>query len=312
MQNPKQPYRYYSSYSSARPIPLKQRQQSTHRRRYLLPVLALTSLVFVATLVVRGFHHEATAEVKAAVSPPAVTLPTVDEASLNSQINQLVAAHPELDMAVSIRDLTTNKQYDYGLTDASFVAASTAKLVTASLYLHQVEQGTASLTDTMGGQTAQEALRLMIEDSDNSAWAALNGFLTHEALLGYAKNLGLNSYNPDTNLISPADLSVFLGQLYQHKLLNNDHTNLLLSYMKQANETQYIAAAIPNGIKLYHKAGYLADRAHDAAIVDNGKRPFTLIIFTKAKNGTVYDQQVGANLMHQITGIALKVLTSSP
>jgi beta-lactamase class A len=217
MQNQKQPYRYYSSYSSVRPVAVAA-VAVPNRRLQILPVVIAALIIFGVSLALRTLHHPARAEVKAAATQAVSSLPSippVDEAALAAQINRIIASHPTLDMAISLNDVTNGKQYNYGLSDAGFIAASTGKIVTASLFLHQVEQGQESLTASLNGKSSQEELRLMIEESDNDAWAALNHELTHGSLLSYARSLGLKSYDPETNLISPADLSSFLGQLYQ-------------------------------------------------------------------------------------------------
>jgi hypothetical protein len=59
-------------------------------------------------------------------------------------------------------------------------------------------------------------------------------------------------------------------------------------------------ASIPAGVKVYHKAGWLDDRVHDAAIIDNGKHPYVLVIFTKDISGD-YNAAIGHKIYADIT-----------
>jgi beta-lactamase class A len=70
--------------------------------------------------------------------------------------------------------------------------------------------------------------------------------------------------------------------------------------MAQAKEVEFITNTVPSGIKIYHKPGYLADRVHDAAIIDDGKRPYVLVIFSKSRS-TGYNMTQGSTLFKQIT-----------
>jgi beta-lactamase class A len=233
----------------------------------------------------------------------------INQTLMASQINQAIHSS-NLETGVSVIDTTTNARYDYGLGDTQYIAASTTKLLSAALFLHDVEQGQASLSQPLGGSSAQDEMQKMITISDDDAWVDFNNLLGHPALGSYAQNLGMKSYDPDNNTITPDDLALFLTRLYQGKLLNPKHTNLLLGYMANADYPQYIGGAIPAGVKFYHKIGYLDDRIMDAAIIDNGKRPYVLVIFTKDPSGTYYNQTAGQQVFHGITTSTLKAFSS--
>jgi len=72
----------------------------------------------------------------------------------------------------------------------------------------------------------------------------------------------MSNYHSEGNTGSPSDIAVLLEKLYTNELLNSGNTRRLLSYMQNASESQYIPTAVPEGSKVYHKAGYLQDRAH--------------------------------------------------
>src|SRR6204780_3453169 len=163
----------------------------------------------------------------------------INQTVMASQINQDINAS-DLETGVSIIDLTNNQRYDYGLGDTQYIAASTTKVLSASLFLHDVELGQDSLSQPLGGSTAQAEMQKMIVVSDDTAWEDFNDLLGHPALLAYAQSLGMKSYDPDNNLINSDDLATLLADLYQGKLLDSQHTNLLLGYMAQADYAQYI------------------------------------------------------------------------
>ncbi len=258
-----------------------------------------------------GTNNLPTNKVSAASAAPVIARPRASQASLTAmsqKINEVIARYPGVQIAVSVTDLNTGSSYDYGVS-AGYLAASTAKLLTATLYLQDVENGSHSLQETVGNYTASYQLQQMIEQSDNDAWVAFNGELGHEALQAWATKLGLTSYDADTNILSSKDVALLLTKLYQHKLLNTDHTKLLLSYMQNANETQYIESSVPANVKVYHKAGWLSDRVHDAAIIDDGKNPYVLVIFSKTAGD--YDTQAGQDIFHTITDATVTTFIKS-
>ncbi|MEK7152937.1 MAG: serine hydrolase [Patescibacteria group bacterium] len=225
--------------------------------------------------------------------------------SLNDQvmgaaIQALLGENADLEMSISIVDLQNNDSYHYGDTD-SYMAASISKLLTATLFLHKVELGQATLAEMIGVGTARSQLEKLIVESDNTAWHALNAKLTLGSLQEYAKTIGMRSYDVAANTVSSDDIASLLSKLARGKLLDNHNTDFLLSLMHQANMRNYIVAGISEGATAYHKTGYLADRVHDAAIIKKGDRSYVLVIFSKASGN--YDFGRGATLFGNITAV---------
>jgi len=236
---------------------------------------------------------------------------TVNEQGL-AAIESLVSQNADLDMSVALTDLQTGKTYHYG-DDASYTAASVGKLITAATFLNNVEKGTASLNDPVGGTTAQEEIRLMLVKSDNTAWKNMENTVHFSGQQAYAESIGINSYTASTNTISSSDIALLLTKLSSGKLFNDEHTQLVLGYMQQANYRQYIVAAIPSDVTVYHKVGFLEDRLHDAAIIKKGDRSYVLVIFSKSTGN--YDFNRGATLFGSITQSSLQAFlgqTSQP
>lgn len=223
----------------------------------------------------------------------------LDHTKMANEINAVINEYPSMDIGVSWVDIKTSESGDYGV-QVPFVAASTAKLLTAMAFMHEVEIGNASLNDAVGSRTAQTALEAMIVKSDNDAWNDFNNsVLSHDELAAYAQKIGLTEYDPDKNTITPTSLAKLLSNFYQKRLLNEQHTQMLLSYMQRAELVPYISDAAPTGVKVYHKPGYLKDRVHDATIIDNGDRPYVLIIFTKSRMGA-YNTTAGIDVFTRI------------
>lgn len=233
--------------------------------------------------------------------PKNETQKELDHTQMAAEINAVISEYPGMDIGVSWVDIKTGQTGNYGVQNP-FVAASTAKLLTAIAFLRDVENGTNSLDEMVGSRSAKDALEAMIVRSDNQAWADFNtSVLSHQELATYASSIGLTNYDPDRNTITPADLARLLSDLYQHRLINKQHTTLLLSYMERAYEApvQFIPNLAPSGVKVYHKPGYLTDRLHDAAIIDNGTRPYVLIVFSKSRSG-VYNSTAGTDVFTRI------------
>lgn len=224
-------------------------------------------------------------------------------AELAPKIDGIISDYPNMDVSVALIDVNSGSLLRYG-TDESFDAASTSKILTAISYLRLVEEEEAHLSDDIGGLPASRQLQKLIEDSDQAAWQELNGRLGHDRLWADATMIGLSGYNPNDNTILASDIAVLLRRLYTGQLLNAEHTGLLLGYMNKADETEYIVEAIPKEAKVFHKAGWLSDRFHDAAVIDNGKRPYALVIFSRTPGQ--YNSRQGKQLFHKITAVTVE------
>jgi beta-lactamase class A len=217
------------------------------------------------------------------------------------QVNALLAANPADTIGVATYSASDGSQV-YGTT-APFDGASDGKLLTAADYLHHVEQGTATLQQNIDGQTAEYWLKLMLVNSDDTAWAELNGYLTHDDLAAYASSIGFTNYDPNVNTFMASDVARLLDKLYTGQLLNNADRSLMLGYLEQANYRQYIVPAVPKGDTVYHKIGLDVDEVNDAAIITSDQKYIVLVIFTNG-NGT-YNWPARAQLMQAIAKDAI-------
>lgn len=259
--------------------------------------------ILIAILGVHIFHKVVRLSGSAAASTTSSskqTVKNIDDTKLATTINSLLSENRNLDTSVAIIDLQTGKAYQYG-DEAGYRAASITKLITAAAYLHTVESGDATLRKIIGGDNAQNQIKKMIVDSDNNAWSALNSSITSQGLEAYAQSVNVVSFDVTDNIVTSKDIASFLAGLYKGKLLNEEHTSLMLGYMKQAGLDGYIPAALDADLTVYHKAGWLDDRYNDAAIISNGAQQYVLVIFSKSSTDTTYDIAQGQKLFQAIT-----------
>ncbi|HEX3568786.1 MAG TPA: serine hydrolase [Candidatus Saccharimonadales bacterium] len=228
---------------------------------------------------------------------------------LTSALTAIIAAHPDTTTSVAITDLDTDKAYDVG-SSAAFTAASTTKVLTATDYLHQVELGSATLDQTIDGDTAQDLLQRMIQQSDNDAWVALNDYLTYTQMSDYAHSLGLDSYDWQTNAFTAKDEASLLTQLAKGTLVSDEHRTLLYSYMQNTSDDDLIPAALPSSATVYHKYGELDGDLHDAAIITYKGHHFVLVIYTNNPEATLDDYDARTTLIHDLTTAVVHTLVA--
>ncbi|MGI9028136.1 MAG: serine hydrolase [Candidatus Saccharimonadales bacterium] len=227
----------------------------------------------------------------------------VNTSNLQNALKLITEKYP-YNTSVSVVDLNSGNLIQTG-DSYPFIAASTTKLLSSMLYLNNVETGQASLDDEIGGKTARAQLELAVNKSDNEAWTQINNYLNRESLAVYAKKQGLTSYDATKNTITSNDMALLIAKFYKRELLNDEHTKLLLSWMQNTSEERFIPPAIPQGVALYHKAGYLPERVHDVAIVDNGSAPFVIVVYSKSFTDS-YDFGAGQQLFKQVTEQTVK------
>jgi beta-lactamase class A len=286
---------YYGSAGSRQPS-----EPPAKRHRYRRK----GSLLLIMVVVLFGLHifwaKQASAEVAAAHEQQLI-MARQRAATFTRQVNGLIAANPAVTFNV-VTDSEADGVQQYG-ADTTFDGASTGKLLTAADYLRHVQDGTATLDQSIDGQSAEQWLQAMLVNSDDTAWAELNGYLTHDDLQDYANSIGFTDYNPSVNTFTARDVAVLLQKLYSGSLLDPANRSLMLRYLAQANYRGYIVAAVPSSDMVYHKIGMDNDTVNDGAIITHGQQYVVLVIFTDG-NGT-YDWGTRAQLMQTITQDAI-------
>ncbi|QHK22209.1 serine hydrolase [Pseudarthrobacter psychrotolerans] len=201
------------------------------------------------------------------------------DAGLDAAIGAIIDDNSQYQVGVALMATAGGDLHQYGVEEP-FEAASTAKILTAAAYYHLVEQGSASLDDPLGAFTSGFQIQTMVQDSNNDAWSLLMDAVGLSELSEYAASLDV-TYDPEVNTLSTADMAHILAELFEGRLLDQDHTEQLLSYMQDTNYENLIPAAVPDGVTVFHKYGLLDDELHDAAILSMSSGSYVLVVFTK-------------------------------
>ncbi|GAA2140872.1 hypothetical protein GCM10009825_28950 [Arthrobacter humicola] len=237
-------------------------------------------------------HRQAQSQSAAPPSPSpraAVDLP--------AEIQRIIGGHPDHRIGVAIMDTSDGALQSYGDV-APYTAASTAKVLTAAAYYHLVETGEKSLDTQLGAFTAAFQLKAMINTSSDDSWILLMRDIGYPRLTDYAATLGI-TYDPEQNLLAPADMARLLQQLSTGKLLNTGHTAELLGYMQHTNDEDLIPAAVSPEITVHHKYGVVEGYVHDAALLSAGDRSYAVVIYTWGPNDA--DSAARLELIHELT-----------
>ena len=203
------------------------------------------------------------------------------EQQFTSDINSLIATD-SAKIAVVIVDLKSEKGYQFAAQD-SFLAASTMKTLVAIYTLNKIQKKELAEDVPLGNYDLITQVKFMMRTSSNESWALLNDLLGLSNIAKFGQSLGMQQVNTKENLISAADLSILLTKLYRGEILDDGHRNLLFSFMHDTETEDRIPAGLPKETKIYHKSGTFANVVHDSAIVDDGKRPFVLVVLSSGE-----------------------------
>jgi len=284
-----------------------------HRRNLVL-VWAAAALVLAAAVVLGAIRTVPSPEgefltvahrqeqPRAAADQTAPTGPPRPAVDLSAEIQRIIGEHPDHRIGVAVMNTSDGQLQSYGDV-APYTAASTAKVLTAAAYYHLVETGDKSLDAPLGAFTAAFQLKAMINTSSDDSWLLLMRDIGYPRLTGYAATLGI-TYDPEKNLLAPADMARLLQQLSTGKLLDAGHTAELLGYMQQTNDEDLIPAATAAGITVHHKYGVVQGYVHDAALLSSGDRSYAVVIYTWGPDDADSADRLDLihDLTHQLTG----------
>lgn len=218
-------------------------------------------------------------------------------ADLATRIQRILDANHRYRIGVALVDTHGGEPQTYG--DVSpYLAASTAKVLTAVSYYHLVELGEATLDEPLGDFTAAFQLKAMINTSSDDSWLLLMDAVGYPRIIEYAASIGI-TYDPERNLLTPPEMANLLKQLYSGALLNAENTKELLGYMQETNNEKLIPAAVPPGITVRHKYGVVEGYIHDAAVLSSGDNAYSLAIYTWSPDGTGAQERTDA--IHELT-----------
>ncbi len=272
---------------------------TTRRRLPIWTIFAVSAIGFIA-LVVHFAPAKTIERVGQSVAALVPNLPITgskdnheDMQAMQTAVAAVITANPDLKIGVSVVDIKYGTKATVGSSE-SFVGASTTKVLTAVVFLDQVEKGKESLSKVVNGYPLSWHLQQMINQSNNDSWVILNEEVGYSQLAAYAKAKGLTAYSYTDNSISAADDALLLQELYAEQLVNSDHTKLLLSYMQNTNNEDMIPAAVNPAITTYHKYGQLDGYLHDTGILVSNGHAVSVAVYTSAADGSNYAGRVEA------------------
>jgi beta-lactamase class A len=282
------------------PHPLRFRGTSAaaRRRSVLMAVAAFLAVALIASVYTLA-HALPTPGGASRTSGASASLAggAAIDADLDSAIDAIIAANSQYQVGVALMDTAGGHLHQYGVREP-FQAASTAKVLTAAAYYRLVEEGSASLEDELGDFTSGFQIQAMIQDSNNDSWSLLMDAVGLARLSEYAASLDV-TYDAEVNTLSAADMARILAALSEGRLLDQEHTAQLLSYMQDTNFEDLIPAAVPAGVTVFHKYGLLDDELHDAAILSTSAGNYVLVVYTKGTDLGDVPQRTG--VIHDIT-----------
>ena len=135
-------------------------------------------------------------------------------------------------------------------------------------------------TPTPKPVTFEQALQLMVNRSNNTAWEQLIHLYGSRNLATFAKELGMQDYQVTSNHASPRDLAILLQKIYSRHVLSDTSTEYLLSLMQNTNEERMLPAGLSNVGPIYHKYGWIGGSVHDVGVVNNNGQPVVVVLMS--------------------------------
>jgi beta-lactamase class A len=187
-----------------------------------------------------------------------------------------------------------------------FTAASLIKVPTVMAYYRQMEKRGFSIVgqsikleerhiDKGSGAlwkrgigaivTLDEAVRLALVDSDNTATYVIADALDQDSFDEVYEGLDIDFVKKDANInISPKSYTSILKALYFSAILSKEHSQEILSMLSQTRFSDKLVAGVPGSITVAHKIGIVSDKNvfHDCGIVYAPSRPYALCMFSQA------------------------------
>jgi beta-lactamase class A len=204
--------------------------------------------------------------------------------------------------------------------DSGLEAASVIKVPEALYLLHQVDAGQVKLTDEvdlydadfMSGtgtlfSTAhtgdkfkvQDLLTLLIRQSDNTAWRALDRILGIGAVDAYAASIGAPDCHQVSDNCTAREAGRMLSQLARGRLLSSGSTQLLMSLLETTVFNDRINYYL-QGVTVAHKVGMDGGVINDCGVAFLPGDPLTICIFT-----TTGDPSLGVQVIRDVTRAAV-------
>lgn len=220
-----------------------------------------------------------------------------------------------------VTDLVTGDSY--GINDREiYTAASLMKLPVMMALYRESERGLVNLdssyalsdADKVGGSgsiqgqkagtvyTLRQLARAMGQQSDNTAFHVISTKLGSQTINKMITDIGMRDTDFTENTTTPSDIALLFKKMWQGNLISNKSRDEILDSLTKTIYEQFLAAGIPEGVRVAHKYGREIHVINDAGIVF-GTHPTVITIMTKGvveKEGETVFPSLAASL-YQLT-----------
>lgn len=230
----------------------------------------------------------------------------VDFSSLRDDLQESYSKFPNNAISIYFEYLPTGENISVN-KEYAFYPASLVKIPMSMAVMKKVENGEWKLTNElvlMSGDknsgygelykkpigerfAIEELLREMLINSDNTAHAIFLRNVGMDELFKVNQHLGIEDAYTENGAIRVKDFSVFLKALYMSSYLSGEYSNILLKFLSESSEKEYLVAGIPKEVSFAHKIGIFDDDdTHiyaDSGIVYIPNRPYIITVMVLGK-----------------------------
>lgn len=191
--------------------------------------------------------------------------------------------------------------YSFGINEnEKFTAASLIKLPVIAGFYQLAESGGINLDDkytlkdsdkiagsgslyskSAGYQISwRNLILLMAKQSDNTAFNICRKKLGDDEVESTARKIGMSDTLLSDNFTTPRDVGTFFEELWKGNIVKDKDKEEIIAGMTDTIYEQWLAAGIPEDVRVSHKYGREVHVVNDAGIVF-AKRPYVVVILTK-------------------------------
>jgi beta-lactamase class A len=206
---------------------------------------------------------------------------------LRSELKQIAQAYPGT-YGVVVLDPSSGERVAMD-ADRRFLAASLNKLPVLMTLYRAAASGAVDLDDKISMQasdvqaygtgvlyeypvghtiTLRECARLLIKESDNTAWKMLDRYLGRDYIRAELYRVGARSteyWFPNTT--TPEDVQLMLEKISDPSYTTPDLSAEMLDLMTNTSFEDRLPQPLPEGTRVSHKIGYYGSTFADAGIV---------------------------------------------
>jgi beta-lactamase class A len=228
------------------------------------------------------------------------------EELLRSEIKQIAQAYPGT-YGVVVLDPSSGERVAMD-ADRRFLAASLNKLPVLMTLYRAAASGAVDLDDMISMQASdvqaygtgvlyeypvghtislRECARLLIKESDNTAWKMLDRYLGRDFIRAELYRVGARSteyWFPNTT--TPEDVQLMLEKISDPSYTTPDLSAEMLDLMTNTSFEDRLPQPLPDGTRVSHKIGYYGSTFADAGIVfPEGDRDAYFIVVMASETG---------------------------